>query len=86
VSSIKPHSDLSVIYRDFLAQQDSAPDVERARNLLRAAGKIKLKEEIGLYAFYSPAQLATLVMDAGFNVKTSRLSLGGQASVVQAAK
>ncbi len=86
VSSIKPHSDLSVIYRDFMAQQVDGEDLDAARNLLRAAGKIKLKEEIGHYTFYSPAQLATLLMDAEFKVRRSQVSLGQQAVVIQAGK
>jgi len=86
VSSIKPHSDLSVIYRDFMTQQESGNDLDKARNLLRAAGKIKLKEEIGHYTFYSAAQLATLLMDADFKVRRSQVSLGNQAVVIQGGK
>ena len=64
----------------------TAEDIEAGRNLLRAAGKIKLKEEIGYYTFYSQAELAELVMDAGFNVLESCLSLGEQAAVIKAGK
>ncbi len=85
-SSLKPHCDLSVIYRDSIGRHVTAEEVESGRNLLRAAGKIKLKEEIGHYNFYSPAQLAALVMDADFNVRKSHLSLGNQAAVIQATK
>jgi len=86
VSSMKPNCDLSIIYRDALATNVTAEDIEAGRNLLRAAGKIKLKEEIGYYTFYTQAELAELVMDAGFNVLESCLSLGEQAVVIKAGK
>ncbi len=86
VSSMKPNCDLSIIYRDSIAANVTPEDVEAGRNLLRAAGKIKLKEEIGYYTFYTQAELAELVMDMGFNVLESHLSLGEQAVVIKAAK
>ena len=86
VSSMKPNCDLSIIYRDSIAANVTAEDVEAGRNLLRAAGKIKLKEEIGYYTFYTQAELAELVMDMGFNVLESHLSLGEQAVVIKAGK
>jgi SAM-dependent methyltransferase len=86
VSSMKPNCDLSIIYRDALATNVTAEEIEAGRNLLRAAGKIKLKEEIGYYTFYTQAELAELVMDAGFNVLESHLSLGEQAAVIKAGK
>lgn len=85
-SSMKPHCDLSVIYRDSIAQQVTAEEIEAGRDLLRAAGKIKLKEEVGHYAFFSQTELAGLVLDAGFNVRESQPSLGDQAVVVKAVK
>jgi SAM-dependent methyltransferase len=86
VSSMKPHCDLSVIYRDSIGRSVTDGDIDAGRDLLRAAGTIKIKEETGHYTFYSPARLACLVMDAGFNVKKSSLSLGNQAAVIQATK
>ena len=86
VSSMKPNCDLSLIYRDSISAQLTAEDLEAGRNLLRAAGKIKLKEEIGYYTFFSQAELAGLVMDLGFNVLESHLSLGEQAVVIKAGK
>ncbi len=86
VSSMKPNCDLSIIYRDSIAANVTADDVEAARNLLRAAGKIKLKEEIGYYTFYTQAELAGLAIDAGFQVQETHLSLGDQAVVIRATK
>lgn len=85
-SSMKPHCDMSVIYRDFMTQQISTDELERARNLLRAAGKIRMKEEVGHYAFFSETELAELATDAGFNVRENFHSLGNQAVVIKAQK
>lgn len=85
-SSMKPHCDMSAIYRDFMDQQASPEEIERARNLLRAAGKIRLKEEVGHYAFFSDTELAALVNETGFGVRESFHSLGNQAVVIKAQK
>ncbi|MBX3736487.1 MAG: methyltransferase domain-containing protein [Candidatus Didemnitutus sp.] len=85
-SSMKPHCDMSAIYRDFMDQQASPEELERARNLLRAAGKIRLKEEVGHYAFFSDTELSSLVLETGFHVRESFHSLGNQAVVIKAQK
>lgn len=86
LSSMKPHCDMSAIYRDFMEQQVSAEEIDRARDLLRAAGKIRLKEEVGHYAFFSDDELVALATEAGFTVRESFHSLGNQAVVVKAQK
>ncbi|MDP1578768.1 MAG: methyltransferase domain-containing protein [Candidatus Didemnitutus sp.] len=85
-SSMKPHCDMSMIYRDFMTQQVSAEELEGARNLLRAAGKIRQKEEVGHYAFFSDTELAALATEAGFTVSQNFHSLGNQAVVIKAQK
>jgi SAM-dependent methyltransferase/pimeloyl-ACP methyl ester carboxylesterase len=86
LSSMKPFCDMSVIYRDFISQQVTIQDVEAARNLLRAAGNIKLKEEKGYYAFFSEEELAALTVAAGLRVASVHRSLGDQANVIKAVK
>ena len=86
VSSMKPHCDMSEIYRDFMEQQVSETDLESGRDLLRAAGKIRLKEEQGYYTFYSDDELSTMLTAAGFNNGSAHQSFGGQAVVVTAEK
>jgi SAM-dependent methyltransferase len=86
LSSMKPHCDMSVIFRDFVGQQVTETEVESARDLLRAAGKIRMKEEVGHYAFFSEAELSGLARDAGFVVQESFFSLGNQAIVIKAQK
>jgi hypothetical protein len=79
---MKPFCDLSAIYRDFIEQKASRPDVESARELLRAAGAIKVKEEQGFYVFFSGEQLTGMLERAGFNRVQCFSSLGNQANVV----
>jgi len=86
VSSMKPFCDMSEIYRDFMSQQVSAGDLESGRDLLRAAGKIRLKEEQGYYTFFSGEELTDMLSAAGFKKCQTHLSFGGQAVVVAAEK
>lgn len=81
ISSMKPFCDLSAIYRDFVEQDAAAEDVESARELLRVAGAIKVKEEQGYYIFFSTEQLTALMKEAGFHRVQCFSSLGNQANV-----
>lgn len=83
VSSMKPHCDMSTIYRDFMDQGVSTTELQSARNLLSAAGQIKLKEEQGYYVFYSGDQLVELLRGAGFRDMQVFASFGDQAVVVR---
>jgi ubiquinone/menaquinone biosynthesis C-methylase UbiE/dienelactone hydrolase len=86
VSSMKPYCDMSAIYRGFVDQQGTESDVEKARNLLRAAGTIKLKEEKGQYAFFSENELADMAGRVGLKPGSVRRSLGDQANVIRVTK
>jgi ubiquinone/menaquinone biosynthesis C-methylase UbiE len=86
VSSMKPFCDLSVIYRRYAEGQHTAQEIESARDLLRAAGKIKVKEEQGYYIFYSAEELSQMMMAAGFVHLQAFASFGNQAVVVRAEK
>lgn len=83
VSSMKPHCDMSTIYRDFMDQGVSGTELQSARNLLSAAGQIKLKEEQGYYVFYSGEQLVDMLRAAGFRDMQVFASFGDQAVVVR---
>ena len=63
-----------------------ASEVESARDLLRAAGKIKVKEEQGYYTFFSTEELAEAMLELGFRNPKGQMSFGNQASVVVAEK
>ena len=86
ISSMKPYCDLSAIYRDFIEQKASRGEIESARELLRAAGAIKVKEEQGYYVFFSAEQLTALLESSGFRQVQCFASLGNQANVVAGIK
>ena len=86
VSSMKPFCDLSEIYRDYMDQDLNEQELESGRDLLRAAGKIRLKEEQGFYTFYSGDELTALLSAAGFKHCVAHRSLGDQVAVVVAEK
>lgn len=84
VSSLKPHADLSQIYRDFIQVSRTAEELEQARLVLNNAGMIKHKEAEGYYQFFSEAELSDLLAQAGgSNIQVFR-SFGDQANVAVA--
>jgi ubiquinone/menaquinone biosynthesis C-methylase UbiE len=86
ISSMKPFCDLSAIYRDFIDQGATQTEVDSARELLRAAGAIKVKEEQGYYAFFSDEQMVSMLTQAGFQGVQCFASLGNQAYVAVGTK
>ncbi|HEY4249487.1 MAG TPA: methyltransferase domain-containing protein [Lacunisphaera sp.] len=86
ITSMKPFADLSDLYRRYVANHTSEQEVESARDLLRAAGKIKVKEELGYYTFFSGEEMADAMKVAGFRNIEMTMSFGNQATVVAAEK
>lgn len=86
VSSMKPFCDLSELYRDFMDQQITSDELESGRDLLRAAGKIRLKEEQGFYTFFSGEDLTGMLAAAGFKHCATHVGFAGQAAIVVAEK
>ncbi|AKC83071.1 hypothetical protein IMCC26134_10295 [Verrucomicrobia bacterium IMCC26134] len=89
LSSMKPYCDLSDMYRSYAEKNLSAQseqDIESGRNLLTAAGKIKFKEELGIYKFYSTEELSELLIDCGFIKLKALSSFGNQANIILAEK
>ena len=86
VTSLKPYCDLSQIYRNFVDQTESDQEIEDARDLLRAAGRIKEKEYQGHYRFFSEKELISLLTKAeGKAIRVYR-SFANQANVASAEK
>jgi SAM-dependent methyltransferase/alpha/beta superfamily hydrolase len=86
MSSMKPFCDLSQIYKEFVVEEKPEDDIERARNLISAAGAIRTKEEQGHYTFYSREELVALMDMAGFRGAQAFRSFGDQANLVSAHK
>jgi len=86
ITSLKPYCDLSQIYRNFVDQTESDREIEDARDLLRAAGRIKEKEYQGHYHFFSEKELISLLTKAkGKAVRVYR-SFANQANIASAEK
>jgi isopropylmalate/homocitrate/citramalate synthase len=83
---MKPFADLSDLYRRYVANHTTEQEVESAKDLLRAAGKIKVKEELGYYTFFSGEEMAEAMKAAGFKNIEATMSFGNQATVVAAEK
>lgn len=86
ITSMKPFADLSDLYRRYVANHTTEQEVESAKDLLRAAGKIKVKEELGYYTFFSGEEMAEAMKAAGFQNIEATMSFGNQATVVAAEK
>jgi anti-anti-sigma factor len=61
-------------------------ELDAARNLLRAAGAIKVKEDQGYYRFYYGEELLEVLRSAGFVNCEAVSSLANQAFVASATK
>lgn len=81
VSSLKPYADLSLIYRDFADQTNKKNELEEARKLLSAAGRIKQKENAGIYNFFSGEELKKLFNETGVKNFSTYLGFGNQANI-----
>ncbi len=86
VTSMKPFADLSDLYRRYVEKHSDTQEVESARDLLRAAGKIKVKEEQGVYTFFSGEELSEALQTLGFKKIQATMGFGNQATVVAAEK
>ena len=84
VSSLKPHADLSQIYRDFIQVSRTDEELEQARLVLNNAGMIKHKEAEGYYQFFSETELRDLLVEAGGSHTQVFRSFGDQANVAVA--
>jgi SAM-dependent methyltransferase/alpha-beta hydrolase superfamily lysophospholipase len=87
LSSMKPDCDMTVLYHEFISMESEAVETaDSAQQLLGAAGKIKLKEQSGIYGFFSEEELISIVSSAGFKEYDSFRSLGNQANVIRVTK
>jgi len=86
ITSLKPFNDLSQIYCNFIGKAKNKKDIEEATKLFTESGKIKYKEDIGHYKFFSEEELKSLLKNAkGKKIETYR-SFGNQANVAVAEK
>jgi len=81
LSSLKPHADLSQIYRNYVSVSRTTEEMEQARMVLSNAGLIRHKEAEGFYQFFSETQLEEFLHDVGCESITVYRSFGDQANV-----
>ena len=77
LSSMKPDSDISVIFTEFVAESTkqgvNQVTMTGARQMLSEAAALFELEEEGLFQFYTEEQLADLLLQAGFSdIETCR--------------
>lgn len=87
LSSMKPECDLTVLFHEFISNEAGEEELAmEAQQLLGAAGRIKLKEQSGIYGFYTEEEMVSMVKAAGFSLYDTMRSLGNQANVVRVQK
>jgi ubiquinone/menaquinone biosynthesis C-methylase UbiE len=65
ITNLKPHADLSQIYRNFVQNTEQLEEVEEARRLLNNSGKIKQGESEGIFRFFDRQELMMLLLSSG---------------------
>jgi ubiquinone/menaquinone biosynthesis C-methylase UbiE/alpha-beta hydrolase superfamily lysophospholipase len=65
LTNLKPHADLSQIYRNFVQKTEAPQEVEEARQLLNNAGKIKQGESQGIFRFFDRQELLMVLISTG---------------------
>lgn len=87
LSSMKPDCDMTVLFHEFISMDTSeAETMDNAQRLLGAAGKIKLKEQSGIYGFFSEEELVAMTTSAGFLQHDSFRSMSNQVNVIRVTK
>ena len=78
VSSLCPEPDFSTVFRRFLQSAGQREEIEEARQLMAAAGRIRSKQRGGLYRFFTSQELQDMLCAAGLRVLSTQLALAGQ--------
>ena len=65
LTNLKPHADLSQIYRNFLQLAQRPEEVEEAKHILNNSGKITQGESNGIFRFFDKQELTMLLMSSG---------------------
>ena len=86
VTSLKPHADLTKIYRNFIKVAGSDEEIEEARRLLNNIGAIKCKEAEGYYNFFSERELTAMIAMTGAKKIQAVMVLADQVNLIVAEK
>jgi len=86
ITNLKPHSDLSQIYRNFVQRAEQPEEVEEGRRLLNNSGKIKQGESEGIFRFFERQELAMLLISSGATLPRIYSTFANQAYIAVAEK
>lgn len=86
VTNLKPHADLSQIYRNFIQMTERPEEVEEGRRLLSNSGKIKQGESDGVFRFFDKQELAMLLIAGGAKQPRMYSTFANQAFIAVAEK
>ena len=81
ISSLKPYADLSVVYRNFLAQADTPEDIADAKKLLTNAGLIRARETEGHFKFFGETEFMGMLLELGAKHPMVVRSFANQANI-----
>jgi len=65
ITNLKPHPDLSQIYRNFVQRTQRPEEMQEAKHLLNNSGKIIQAESNGVFRFFDRQELAMLLVASG---------------------
>jgi PAS domain S-box-containing protein len=65
LTNLKPHADLSQVYRNFLHLAQRPEEVEEAKQLLNNSGRIMQCESNGIFRFFDKQELSMLLTSSG---------------------
>ena len=86
ITNLKPHADLSQIYRNFVEEARSTEEIEEARQALNNSGKIKQGESDGIFRFFDKQELVVLLTSAGVSQPRIYSTFANQAFIAVAEK
>ncbi len=86
LTNLKPQSDLSQIYRNFIGTTNRPEEVEEGRRLLSNSAKIKQGESEGIFRFFDRQELATLLVSVGVSQPRIYSTFANQAYIAVAEK
>ncbi|MGB0911482.1 MAG: methyltransferase domain-containing protein [Nitrospirales bacterium] len=87
LTNLKPNSDLSRIFSNFVQETSNAQEIEEARQLLNNSGKIREAEGEGLFCFPDAEELKELISSASDGGETRIFStFANQAYIVAVTK
>jgi alpha-beta hydrolase superfamily lysophospholipase/ubiquinone/menaquinone biosynthesis C-methylase UbiE len=81
LSNLKPSSDLTQIYRNFVGQSQTETAIQEARDLLNNSSHIRQGESEGAFQFYTQEEFHQVLLSCGVNNPRVFPTFGNQAFI-----